>query len=61
MLSKALRGNFFTVLVPRQRETERERGRERERRNKNSAGLPRAGSGHPPVMANRSTLSVLSK
>lgn len=38
-------------------------GREGEgrRRNRNSACLPRAGSGHPPVMAHRSALSALSK
>ena len=35
--------------------------REGKRRNGNSVSLSRAGGGHPPVRANRSALSVLSK
>ena len=62
---KSTRKKIFTVAVPRpgaEQRKERERGkRERKKRNKNSTDLPKPGSSHPPVMANRSALSVLSK
>lgn len=62
---KSTMKKFFTVVVPRlgaEQRKERERGkRERKKRNKTPQISPKPGSGHPPVMANRSVLSVLSK
>ena len=62
---KSTMKKFFTVVVPRlgaEQRKERERGkRERKKRKKNSTDLPKPGSSHPPVMANRSAHSVLSK